>query len=192
MRLFPLFLVSLEVVLFFVDRCSGLSAGGDHQRNPCRSQRGQSSKETVVPLPATSSRAEAVSLPCRRQWLGSLIAGGAAVGAWTLGPSTALARYVLDEETGDYVEVEEADWQTAWKQRYDKASTMSMDEIVQAARGAGNVELKGGIESDASKKRRAMSACRDVGARQKANAGSEKDCTARVFAGEVDFMLNVL
>jgi len=107
-------------------------------------------------------------------------------------PSIASARYVLDEETGDYVEVEEADWQTAWKQRLDKASNMSKDEIFQAARGAGNVDLREGPESDASKKRRAMSACRDASVRSKVGVGSEKDCTARVFAGEVDFMLDAL
>ena len=180
MRLFYLFLVSLEVALFFVDSCSCLSA--ENQRSTFPSKAFPAGHEEVSPI---------VSLPCRRQWL-RFMAGGTAVSAWTLGPSTALARYVLDEETGDYVEVDETEWQTAWKQRLDKASTMSIDEIVQAARGAGNVELKAGIESDASKKRRAMSACRDTSARQKANAGTEKDCTARVFAGEVNFMLDVL
>ena len=69
---------------------------------------------------------------------------------------------------------------------------MSQDEIFQAARGAGNVNLKEGIESDASKKRRAMSACRDSSVRQKAQAGNEKECTARVFGGEVDFLLEAL
>ena len=107
-------------------------------------------------------------------------------------PKPAEARFVLDDETGEFVEVEETDWQTAWKSRLDKASTMSKDEIFQAARGAGNLELREGPESDASKRRRAMSACRDATVRSKAGAGSEKECTARVFGGEVDFLLDAL
>ncbi len=109
-------------------------------------------------------------------------------------PQTAQALYVMDEETGDYVEVTEDDWKTAWKQRLEKAQTLSKDEIFQAARGAGNLELKEGrTESEASKKRRAMSACRDATVRSKAQVDmSERDCTARVFGGEVQFMLDVL
>jgi hypothetical protein len=108
--------------------------------------------------------------------------------------SPANARFVLDSDTGDYVEMEDEEWQTAWKQRLDKASGMSKDEIFRAARGAGNVNLRDdqADESPASKKRRAMSACRDATVRSNANAGNEKDCTARVFAGEVDFLLNIL
>ena len=98
----------------------------------------------------------------------------------------------MDEESGDYVEIEDVAWQTEWKQRLDKASTMSKDEIFQAARGAGNTDLKTGPESDASKKRRAMSACRDAGVRSKTGLADEKECTARVFAGEVDFLLEAL
>eukprot|EP00980_Cylindrotheca_fusiformis_P006278 scaffold1340_cov122-Cylindrotheca_fusiformis.AAC.21 len=105
--------------------------------------------------------------------------------------TTSSSRYILDEETGDYVEVEDEDWQTVWRQRLDKAQSMSTQEIFQAARGAGNVDLRK-EESSASQKRRAMSACRDANLRQKANAGSERDCTARVFSGEVEFMLNQL
>ncbi len=97
-----------------------------------------------------------------------------------------------DDETGEYVEIAEVDWQTEWKARMDKASSVSNDEILQAARGAGNIELREGQESEASKKRRAMSACRDAGVRAKAQAGAEKECTTRVFGGEVDFMLNAL
>ena len=126
----------------------------------------------------------------RQMLLGGFLALGtvAAVG----GPLPSNAAYVMDEETGEYVEVQDVDWQTTWKQRLDKASSMSQDEIFQAARGAGNVNLKEGIESDASKKRRAMSACRDSSVRQKAQAGDEKECTARVFGGEVDFLLEAL
>jgi hypothetical protein len=127
----------------------------------------------------------------RRELLLRGVAGATVLStALTAAPNAAMARYVLDEATGDYVELEEdADWQTAWKQRLDKASSMSQDEIFKAARGAGNLDLRTGPESDASKKRRAMSACRDAGVRSKAGAGTEKDCTARVFSGEVDFLL---
>ena len=104
----------------------------------------------------------------------------------------AWARYILDEETGDYVEMEDVAWQTEWKQRLDKASTMSKDEIFEAARGAGNTDLKTGPESAASKKRRAMSACRDSAVRAKTGLADEKECTARVFAGEIDFLLEAL
>ena len=114
------------------------------------------------------------------------------LGLFSIRPQVASARYVLDDETGEYVEVQDEDWQTAWKQRIDKAQTMSTDEIFQAARGAGNVDLRDGPESDASKKRRAMSACRDTTVRAKAAAGNERECTARVFAGEVDFLLKEL
>lgn len=128
----------------------------------------------------------------RRELFLGLVGATVFTTSWTAAPIAAKARYVLDDETGQYVEVEETDWQTAWKQRLDKASTMSQDEIFQAARGAGNLELRTGPESDASKKRRAMSACRDAGVRTKASAGTEKECTARVFSGEVDFLLEAL
>jgi hypothetical protein len=140
MRLLSIFLIYLEVVLFSVDRCSCLSAENQLSRAAPGSRAVSGGNDNVSPR-MMPSRAEA-ALPSRRRWLCLIASGTAAVNAWTFGPSTALARYVLDEETGDYVEVDETDWQTAWKQRLDKASTMSMDEIVQAARGAGNVELK--------------------------------------------------
>jgi hypothetical protein len=92
-------------------------------------------------------------------------------------------------DDGEYVDVEDVDWQTAWKERLDKAQSMSPDEVFNAARGAGNIDLKEGPESEASRKRRAMSACRDAGLRAKASASDPKKCTARVFAGEVDFIL---
>ena len=116
--------------------------------------------------------------------------GMAGAASWF--PQEAQARYILDDETGDYVEVEDEDWQTEWRQRLDKAKGMSQKEIFEAARGAGNLNLKDGSESDASKKRRAMSACRNTTIRAKANAGNERECTARVFAGEVDFLLDAL
>ena len=111
------------------------------------------------------------------------------------GPKPKKKRYVLDEETGDYVEVEEdeADWQTEWKSRYDTMSTMSRDEIFTAARGAGNVDSRDlANESPASKKRRAFSGCRDKATRAKLDNIDEKVCSKRVLEGDVDFVLEVL
>jgi len=105
--------------------------------------------------------------------------------------SSANARMVLDDE-GEYVEVTDADWQTEWKQRLDKASSMSKDEIFNAARGAGNLQLKDGEESDASKKRRAMSACRDDKLRSKAGASDSKTCNSRVMGGDFEFIESIL
>lgn len=102
-------------------------------------------------------------------------------------------RYVLDDETGEYVEVtEEGDWKKEWKSRYDQMSTMSRDEIFTAARGAGNVDSKDlANESPASKKRRAFSGCREKGIRSKLGNIDEKLCTKRVLEGDVDFVLEV-
>mmetsp|Transcript_49042 Transcript_49042/g.59365 ORF Transcript_49042/g.59365 Transcript_49042/m.59365 type:complete len:189 (+) Transcript_49042:61-627(+) len=115
-----------------------------------------------------------------------------------LNPEAAVAagkRYVLNEETGDYDEVIDPDWQTEWKSRLDKIQTMSKDEVFMVAKGAGNMELKDGEESPASKKRRAMAGCRDEKSRRKVAGGKgidEKTCTNRVFNGEVDFMIDVM
>lgn len=104
--------------------------------------------------------------------------------------SASNAYYILDEDSGEYVQVEDVKWQNEWKGRLDKMQTMSKEEIFEAGRGAGNVNLKDmENESLASKKRRAMSACRDANARSKAQVKNEKECTARVFSGEVDFIL---
>ena len=83
-------------------------------------------------------------------------------------------------------------WQDAWSSRAAKASSMSPDEILMAARGAGNTASREGPESEPSKKRRALAGCRSDGLRARAKAGDATACTARVFAGEVDFMLSVL
>jgi hypothetical protein len=104
-------------------------------------------------------------------------------------------RYVLDEETGDYVEVieEDGNWQKEWKSRYDQMSTMSKDEIFVAARGAGNVDSKDlANESLASKKRRAFSGCRDKATRAKLDNIAEKLCAKLVLEGDIEFVLNVL
>lgn len=93
---------------------------------------------------------------------------------------------------GEFVDEDGADWKEEWKKRADKASTMTADEILMAARGAGNAQLREGPESDVSKRRRALAACRDNGLRRKAGAGETPACTKRVLDGEVDFMLKVL
>lgn len=134
--------------------------------------------------PAASSRRDFVDA-----LIGSTAAAAAAVVAM---PQPANARFVMDDETGDYVEVQDVPWQDEWKGRLDKASTMTQDEIFQAARGAGNTNLKSGPESQSSKKRRAMSACRDPTVREKVNLKDEQECTARVFGGDVEFLLEAL
>eukprot|EP00548_Thalassiothrix_antarctica_P005751 CAMPEP_0194142926 /NCGR_PEP_ID=MMETSP0152-20130528/12143_1 /TAXON_ID=1049557 /ORGANISM="Thalassiothrix antarctica, Strain L6-D1" /LENGTH=163 /DNA_ID=CAMNT_0038842101 /DNA_START=112 /DNA_END=603 /DNA_ORIENTATION=+ len=102
------------------------------------------------------------------------------------------ARYILNEETGDYDEVSDVKWQDAWKSRLDKAQSMSSNDVFMAARGAGNTNQKNlDGESLASKKRRAMSACRDENLIQKAGIRDPKECTSRILKGEVDFMLNI-
>mmetsp|Transcript_2194 Transcript_2194/g.5838 ORF Transcript_2194/g.5838 Transcript_2194/m.5838 type:complete len:164 (-) Transcript_2194:227-718(-) len=131
------------------------------------------------PSPDTNSRVPNKNVP-RRAFLFSSTA--------LLIPNIARARYVLNEE-GDYDEVEDKDWQATWKERLDKAQSMSTDEVLKAARGAGNLDLKEGPESDASKKRRAMSACRDADLRKKAGVTEAKDCNARVLQGETAFIL---
>ena len=113
-----------------------------------------------------------------------------ATAAFSSLPQSATARWVLDEDTGDYVEVEDVDWQTAWKQRIDKASVMSPDEILAAARGAGNRDDAMQEESPAARKRRALSACRSAATRAEVADGiTERDCTVRVLNGEWDFIL---
>lgn len=100
-----------------------------------------------------------------------------------------MARYILNDD-GDYEEIEEEAWQTVWKQRLDKASSMSKDEIFNAARGAGNMNLKDGEESEASRKRRAMSNCRNKDIRKSVGLKDEKQCTARVMSGDFDFIFS--
>jgi hypothetical protein len=122
----------------------------------------------------------------RRTMIISAMASLSTIAAFT-GPAN--AKYLLNAD-GDYEEVtDEEDWQTVWKQRLDKAGNMSSDEIFAAARGAGNTDLREGEESDASKKRRAMSACRDSGLRAKAGVTDTKACNNRVMGGDIDFIL---
>lgn len=107
-------------------------------------------------------------------------------------PEMAKAARLMLNEDGEYEEISEADWQTAWKERLEKAQGMTPEEVFMAARGAGNTNLKDGPESDASKKRRAMAGCRDTGIRTKAGIKDPKDCTARVLGGETDFILDAM
>ena len=46
-----------------------------------------------------------------------------------LQPIVANARYILNEETGEYDEVTDDDWQSTWTKRLDKAKTMSNEDI---------------------------------------------------------------
>jgi hypothetical protein len=117
---------------------------------------------------------------------------GCAIGV-SFDPNQAVAKLVLNEDTGEYDEVKEEDWQTAWKARLDKAQSMSSEEIFMAAQGAGNTQLREGEESEASKKRRAMAGCRNDAIRKK--AGGTKDviaCNSRVMSGDFGFVLEAM
>ena len=46
-----------------------------------------------------------------------------------LQPIVANARYILNEETGEYDEVTDDDWKDTWSKRLDKAKTMSNEDI---------------------------------------------------------------
>lgn len=109
-----------------------------------------------------------------------------------ISPQSANARYVLNEETGEYDEVQDEDWQTAWGKRLDKAKSMSTEDVFLAAQGAGNTDLKMGDESEASKKRRALAGCRNDGFRAKSGVKDAKECTARVLGGDYQFMIDVM
>jgi hypothetical protein len=78
-----------------------------------------------------------------------------------------------------------------WQQRFDKAKTMSRRDIFMAAKGAGNRQLVIGKESEKSKKRRAMAACRAPEFREIINI-SEIDCVVRVNKGDLDFILDTM
>mmetsp|Transcript_40133 Transcript_40133/g.83582 ORF Transcript_40133/g.83582 Transcript_40133/m.83582 type:complete len:198 (-) Transcript_40133:3233-3826(-) len=148
-------------------------------------------KATTASLQASSN--EESSLSSRRNLL-QMASTLAFTTAFAPTPA-AFARYVLDEETGDYVELQDVPWQDEWKARLDKASGMTQEEIFQAARGAGNIDLKEGPESPASQKRRALSACRNATVRSNLDLVDEKACTVRVLSGGsegVDFVLQGL
>lgn len=107
-------------------------------------------------------------------------------------PQIANARYVLNEETGEFDKVEDEDWKTTWGKRLDKAKTMSNEDIFLAAQGAGNTDLREGEESEASKKRRALAGCRNDGLRAKGGVKDKQECTAKVLGGDYQFMIDAM
>ena len=107
-------------------------------------------------------------------------------------PKNAQARYILNEETGEYDEIQDSDWKTEWGKRAEKAKSMSKEDIFLAAQGAGNTQLREGEESEASKKRRAFAGCRNDNFRQKSNVTNEKECTKRVMSGDYQFMVDAM
>ena len=110
-------------------------------------------------------------------------------------PGRVNARYILNEQTGEYDEVNDEDWQTTWSKRLDKAKSMGTEEVFLAAQGAGNLNLraKGMEESETSKKRRALAGCRNDRLRQlSGDGGSAQECTARVLKNDYQFMVDVM
>ena len=122
----------------------------------------------------------------------AFISTSIATAFYTVIPNNAQARYVLNEETGEYDEIQDDDWKTEWGKRAEKAKTMSKEDIFLAAQGAGNTELREGEESEASKKRRAFAGCRNDNFRQKSNVTNEKECTKRVMSGDYQFMVDAM
>mmetsp|Transcript_32015 Transcript_32015/g.76491 ORF Transcript_32015/g.76491 Transcript_32015/m.76491 type:complete len:170 (+) Transcript_32015:151-660(+) len=100
------------------------------------------------------------------------------------------ARYILNEETGDYDEVEDKDWQTTWGDRLEKAKSMGTDDVFLAAKGGLKQSETDVPESEASKKRRALAGCRTDGFREKSGVKDARQCTAKVLGGEYDFILD--
>ena len=68
----------------------------------------------------------------------AFISTSIATAFFTAIPNNAQARYVLNEETGEYDEVQEEDWKTEWGKRAEKAKGMTKEDIFLAAQGAGN------------------------------------------------------
>ena len=96
---------------------------------------------------------------------------------------------VLNADGEYFDEAKEAgSWQDAWAQRAAKASKMSGDDILNAARGAGNVDASQ-PESAKARKRRAVAACRTDAVRERMAAGTAAECLERALAGETDFVL---
>lgn len=128
----------------------------------------------------------------RRAFLSSAPAATAAAALLSL-PLVADARYVLNEDTGEYDELPEEDWQSAWGKRLDKAKSMSTEEVFLAAQGAGNLDLKEGVEeSEASKKRRALAGCRNDRLRERGGTRDARECAARVLGGDYQFMIDAM
>ena len=145
----------------------------------------------AVPTSQQSSSTSNIHMSSRRTFVSSSAASVAFASILSL-PTVSNARYILNEQTGEYDEVTDEDWQTTWNKRIEKAKSMSTDEVFLAAQGAGNVNLKDGEESEASKKRRALAGCRNGGMREKSGVNGEKECTARVLGGDYQFMIDSL
>jgi len=143
------------------------------------------------PSTASQSQGGALALSRRNAFLSIRSSGAALLLAAAAAPKVSNAVMVMNDD-GEYVQVTEQDWQTTWKGRLDKAKAMnSLDDVFTAARGAGNVDPNNNKnDSDAAKKRRAMSACRDTGLVKKTGLLDTKACTAKVLNGEVDFILD--
>ena len=142
----------------------------------------------------TSPSANTENYSSRRAFLSNTFTTTAAAATiLTTIPQQANARYILNEETGEYDEVTDEDWQTTWKKRLEKAQAMGTEDVFLAAQGAGNLDLKEGTEeSDASKKRRAMAGCRNDGLRAKSGVDDVKVCTKRVLSGDFQFMIDAM
>ncbi|KAL9190609.1 hypothetical protein ACHAXT_000315 [Thalassiosira profunda] len=155
---------------------------------------------TVVLLLGAPSIAEGLAAPApqpqRTQQISSrraFLSTSAAAAFIATIPQIANARYVLNEDTGEYDEVTDEDWQTTWGKRLDKAKSMGTEDVFLAAQGAGNLDLKEGQEeSEASKKRRALAGCRNDGLRAKGGVKDAKECTARVLGGDYQFMIDAM
>ena len=102
------------------------------------------------------------------------------------------ARFVLNDQSGEYDEVLDEDWKTTWGKRLDKAKSMGTEEVFLAAQGAGNTNLKEGEESEASKKRRALAGCRNDRLRQNSGVKTSQECTARVLQNDYMFMIDAM
>ena len=90
---------------------------------------------------------------------------------------------------GEFVdEAKAGKWQDEWAARAAKASKMSGDDILNAGRGAGNVNPN---ESAKARKRRAVAACRTDPLREKMKAGTSMECLDQALRGETDFVLGV-
>jgi hypothetical protein len=142
--------------------------------------------------PALKASSTSANNSSRRTFLASSAAAAFFTAGAAAAPSPALARLVMNEETGDYDDVEEPAWQETWKGRLDKAQNMSSQDVFMAARGASNVVPE--TESNpASRKRRAMSACREPSLLQAIGGVKDtKECSGRVIGGDLDFIETIL
>jgi len=125
----------------------------------------------------------------RRRFLNVASTTVASLAAAELVAEPCSARYILNEETGDYDEIEEKDWQATWGSRLEKAKSMGTDDVFLAAKGGLKQSESDGPEGEASKKRRALAGCRTDRFREKSGVKDTKQCTSKVLGGEYDFIL---